>query len=154
MHIHLKASNSGALPVDVCILLLIKISVNSFFEKVLFFFNPVTSNAVAGMFGIRQIPITLATGFGGNIYCYKLNNIVFFTALGFYSDHQVSFFERCAFNFPRAVATYYFTVQGRSSFLSMLLNINGNSMYIDYGCVEYFGVNVLNWFSSMYLAVE
>ena len=27
-------------------------------------------------------------------------------------------------------------------------------MYIDYGCVEYFGINTQYWFSGMYLAVE
>ena len=124
-------------------------------EKFYFFqYNPVTSNAVAGMFGIRQISITLATGFGGNIYCYKLNNVVFFSVFKFYSDHQVSYFEHCAFNFPRALQNYYFFIHTRTNFLSMLLNITEGDMLLDDGCSEYFGINALHWFSGMYLCTE
>lgn len=117
-------------------------------------YNPVTSNAVAGMFGIRQISITLAAGFGGHIYCYKLNNVVFFSAMEFYSDHQISFLEPCAFNFPYPVNNLYYTIQSRPSLLAILVNIAGNVMSVDFGCPEHFGINIQYWFSSMYLCME
>ena len=106
-----------------------------------------TSNAVAGMFGIRQISITLGAKFSGELHCFQLNDIVFFNALNISANQQLSKFDVIAYNFPFSFIPYYFHVYDYSRVI--LIQISGYNLLVDLG-FEYFGQG--RYFSGMYIS--
>ena len=107
-----------------------------------------TSNAVAGMFGIRQIPITLGSKFSGQIYCFQINNIVFFNALNISTNQQLNKFDIIAYNFPIAfLSPFFFHAYFETKVI--LIQISGNYLRVDLG-YEYFGIG--RYFSGMHIS--
>jgi hypothetical protein len=99
------------------------------------------------MFGIRQIPITLGSKFSGQIYCFQLNDIVFFNALNISANQQLNKFDIIAYNFPISFIDYYFHVYDYSRVI--LIQIKGYNLVVDLG-FEYFGQG--RYFSGMYIS--